>query len=219
MNEKDNGKNFMVEKVEKIVKKVMNKDFTGHDYFHIERVKKLALFIASKEKVKVNKELLQLLALLHDIEDWKIKRKVDVKKILKAIGIEKEKISLIMSEIKRISFKGAYVDSKPKTIEGKIVQDADRLDALGAIGIARCFATGSMLKKQIYNPKIKPKLHKSFSEYKRSKSTSINHFYEKLLLLKEKMNTKTAKRIASKRQKFMEDFLKEFFEEWEMKDL
>ncbi len=211
-------KNYEIKEVEKIVKKLMNKDFTGHDFFHVERVKKIAFLIAKIENVKVDKELLELIALLHDLDDWKIKKR-NPKKILEKFGIEKEKISLIINEIKRISFKGAYVNSKPKTIEGKIVQDADRLDALGAIGIARCFATGSKLKKQIYNPSIKPKMHKSFSEYKNSKSTSINHFYEKLLLLKDKMNTKTAKRIASKRQNFMEKFLKEFFDEWEMKDL
>ncbi|MEM5771766.1 MAG: phosphohydrolase, partial [Candidatus Aenigmatarchaeota archaeon] len=110
------------------------------------------------------------------------------------------------------------VRDKPKSIEAKILQDADRLDALGAIGIARCFATGAKLGKVIYDPEIKPKLHKSFVSYKRSKSTSINHFYEKLLLLRRRMNTKLGKQIAKEREEFMRNFLKRFFLEFEAKD-
>ena len=110
------------------------------------------------------------------------------------------------------------ITAKMKTKEGMIVQDADRLDAMGAVGIARCFATGAKLNREIYNPKIKPKLHKSFEEYKKARSTSINHFYEKLLLLKDLMNTKTAKKIAKERHKFMEQFLNKFFKEWDCRD-
>ena len=130
------------------------------------------------------------------------------------LNVEEKTISHVCEIIKDISFKGAGVKTKMKTKEGMIVQDADRLDAIGAIGIARCFAYGGWKGAEIYNPKLKPKLHKTFEDYKNAKSTSINHFYEKLLLLKDLMNTKTAKKIAEKRHRFMKQYLNEFFEEW-----
>jgi len=168
--------------------------------------------------------VVQLAALLHDIADYKFHGGDDIlgpqlaEKWLKKMQVEKGIISHVCEIIKEISFKGARVKSKMKTKEGMIVQDADRLDAMGAVGIARCFATGAKLNREIYNPKIKPKLHKSFEEYKKARSTSINHFYEKLLLLKDLMNTKTAKKIAKERHKFMKQFLDRFFKEWDCRD-
>jgi len=217
------NKKEIIKKTESFVKKHLKGDVTGHDWWHIDRVRKMALRIAKKEK-NVDLFVVQLAALLHDIADWKFHggdETIGIKlaeEWLKRLKVEKNVIERVCEIIREISFKGAEVKSKMKTKEGMIVQDADRLDAIGAIGIARCFATGAKLNREIYNPEIKPRLHKTFEEYKKAKSTSINHFYEKLLLLKDLMNTKTAKKIAEKRHKFMEQFLDRFFKEWNCKD-
>ena len=213
----------VIKKTAEFVKDHLEREVTGHDWWHTERVWKLALRIAKEEK-NVDLFVVQLAALLHDIADWKFHGGDDTlapklaEKWLKKLKVEEETISHVCEIIREISFKGAKVKSKMKTKEEMIVQDADRLDAIGAIGIARCFATGAKLNQEIYNPKIKLKLHKTFEEYKKAESTSINHFYEKLLLLKDLMNTKTAKKIAEKRHKFMEQFLDRFFKEWNCKD-
>ena len=213
----------IIKKTEEFVREKLKKEATGHDWWHAERVRKLALRIAKEEK-DVDLFVIQLAALLHDIADWKFhggNATIGLKlaeEWLKKLKVEEEIISRVCEIIKEISFKGAGVKSKMKTKEGMIVQDADRLDAMGAIGIARCFATGAKLNREIYNPEIKPQFHKTFEEYKKAKSTSINHFYEKLLLLKDLMNTKTAKKIAEKRHKFMEEFLDRFFKEWNCED-
>ena len=173
-----------------------------------------------KKKKNVDLFVIQLAALLHDIADWKFNggdMSIGLelaKRWLEKLKVDEKTISKVCEIIENISFKGAYVKSKPISKEAMIVQDADRLDAIGAIGIARCFATGAKLNRVLYNPKIKPKLHKTFEEYKNSKSSSINHFYEKLLLLKDLMNTKTGKEIAKSRHEFMEQFLDRFFSEW-----
>jgi len=216
-------KKLIIERTAEFVKKRLKKEPTGHDWWHTKRVWKLALKIAKREK-GADLFVVQLAALLHDIADHKFYGGDDTlgpqlaEKWLKKLQVEKDIISHVCEIIKEISFKGARVKSKMKTKEGMIVQDADRLDAMGAIGIARCFATGAKLNREIYNPKIKPKLHKSFEEYKKAKSTSINHFYEKLLLLKDLMSTKTAKKIAKERHKFMKQFLDRFFKEWDCRD-
>lgn len=166
--------------------------------------------------------IIELAALLHDIADWKFYNgdtKAGSKKaktLLKNLGVDDKTIKYICHIIDNISFKGAGVKNKIKTREGKIVQDADRLDVIGAIGIARTFAYGGHKGREIYNPEIKPKLHKSFKAYKDAKTTSINHFFEKLLLLKNRLNTKTARKIAEKRHKFLENYLKQFFKEWKV---
>lgn len=139
------------------------------------------------------------------------------KKWLSELKVDKKTIKHVCHVIKNISFKGAGVKNKIKTKEGKIVQDADRLDVLGAIGIARIFAFCGYTGREIYNPNLKPKLHKSFKEYKTLKTTAINHFYEKALLLKDRLNTKTAKKMAIARHKFVKQFLKRFFKEWKGK--
>jgi uncharacterized protein len=140
------------------------------------------------------------------------------KEWLEKLGVDPETTSRICKIIKSVSFKGAEVKDKAESLEAKVVQDADRLDALGAIGIARCFAYGGSKGRQIYDPNIKPIIHKSFKEFAENISPSITHFYEKLLLLKDRMKTKTGRVLAKRRHKFMELYLQEFFREWEGKE-
>jgi len=202
------------------VRNKLENDPSGHDWWHVYRVWRMALRIAEEEK-DVDVFVIQLAALLHDIADWKFHGGDDslgpkvAREWLETLGVDEETISHVSEIIGKLSFKGAGVSSTLRTKEGMIVQDADRLDALGAIGIARCFTTGARMNREIHNPELKPKLHKTFEEFKKSKTTSINHFYEKLLLLKDRMNTATAKKIAEERHRFMEEFLERFFKEWE----
>jgi len=216
------NKKLIIQKIKKQVQNTLRGEATGHDWWHAWRVWKIAEKIAKKEGGDLF--VIGLASLLHDIEDWKFGKKKDsgvnlARKWLKELKVNQRTTDYICQIIKNISFKGAGVKNKIKTKEGKIVQDADRLDVLGAIGIARTFAYGGSKDREIYNPKIKPKFHRTFKEYKNAKSTSINHFYEKLLLLKDRLNTKTVKRMAIKRHQFLKKFLKEFFEEWNLKDL
>ncbi len=209
-------KQDVIKKVAEFVKQKLYSESTGHDWWHCYRVWQLALKIAKNENADLF--VVQLAALLHDIADWKFNKPeqglVIAKELLNQLNVDEQTISHVCEIIRNISFKGAKVKNEISTKEGRIVQDADRLDALGAIGIARCFATGAKLGRPIYDPNIKPKLHTNFDEYKKAKSTSINHFYEKLLLLKDRMNTETARKIAEERHKFMLQFLDRFFREW-----
>ena len=194
---------------------------SGHDWWHVYRVWKNAIYIGKQESVDLF--VVELAALLHDVADWKFHDgNVEIgpqvaKEWLESLGVTEEIVSHVCQIIKDISFKGAGVVTAMKTTEGMVVQDADRLDALGAIGIARTFAYGGSKSREMYNPDMKPEMHASFEQYKNSQGTSINHFYEKLLLLKELMNTATAKQIAVKRHAVMEDYLQQFFNEWEGK--
>ena len=193
------------------VRKSMEGD-SSHDFLHIERVVRNAREIAKKEKA--DPFIVEMASLLHDIDDWKFSKGKDrAKEHLESATLDKKTIAKIMTAINEVSFKGAKVDTTPSSIEGKIVQDADRLDALGAIGIARCFSYGGYKGHAIYDPLIKPRLHSSFSQYKKARTTSINHFHEKLLLLKDRMNTKSGKKLAKRRHAFMLKFLKEFSKE------
>lgn len=193
---------------------------SGHDWTHIERVWKNAKNISKTEEC--NLFVVELGALLHDIADWKFSGSDTegsriTREWLGGLKVENEKIEDVCHIIDNISYKGAKVENKIKTIEGMIVQDADRLDALGAIGIARCFSYGGYRQRTMYDPEIKPTMHESYEQYKKSEGTTVNHFYEKLLLLKDKMNTKSGKVIAEERHKYMEGFLSQFFDEWEGK--
>lgn len=214
-------KTKIVEDIKGYLKKAFEGESTGHDYWHALRVAKMAKLIAKKEKG--NLFLIEVSALLHDIADWKFyggNTKAGSEKarsLLKTLGADDKTIEDICHIIDNVSFKGAGAKNEMKSKEGFIVQDADRLDVIGAIGIARTFAFGGHNDREIYNPEIKPKLHATFEEYKNNKSTSINHFYEKVLLLKDRLNTKTAKKIATRRHKFLQSYLKQFFEEWEVK--
>ncbi len=166
--------------------------------------------------------IVEIAALLHDIADWKFQKDRDIsvgamvaKEWLESLGADQKAITHITEIVKNISFKGAGVKDTLASIEGKVVQDADRLDAMGAIGIARTFTHGGYLGRSIYDPNIKPKKHKTFEEYKHDDRSGINHFYEKLLFLKDRMHTKTGKRLAERRHQFMKDYLNQFFAEWE----
>lgn len=190
----------------------------GHDFFHVERVYKNALLIAEKEDV--DEFVVALGALLHDIADSKFydgDETVGPKKarlFLEAIKVNDDVIVHVENIITNISYKGGNFKQQFKSAELDVIQDADRLDAIGAIGIARCFNYGGFKNREIYNPTILPNLSMTKEEYKKSKAPTINHFYEKLLLLKDKMNTNTGKKIAQERHDFMELFLKQFFIEW-----
>ena len=190
----------------------------GHDWFHIERVWKLSKKIAEKEGG--NLEVIELSALLHDIADPKFHNGDETlalkisQDFLEEIHVNAELIEQVLFVIKNISFKNRAEAPENPPLELQIVQDADRLDAIGAIGIARTFNFGGFKNNLMYHPEIKPNLGMNKEEYKKSNGTTINHFYEKLLLLKDLMNTETAKRIASERHDFMLQFLDEFYKEW-----
>lgn len=191
----------------------------GHDWFHIERVYKNALLIAKEETC--NLQIVQLSALLHDIADSKFHNGDETlgpkiaRKFLESQNVSEQDTNHVINIIENISFKGGNFEKNFNSIELDIVQDADRLDAIGAIGIARTFNYGGFKNRALYDPKIAPKLDMSAEEYKNSQAPTINHFYEKLLLLKDKMNTPTAKKIAKQRHLFMENFLSQFYAEWD----
>lgn len=200
------------------VKKELENAEGGHDWFHIERVYKNAELIANGENCDIL--IVQLGALLHDIADSKFHdgdETVGPKKarlFLESKNVPENTITHVVNIIENISFKGGHETRKFSSLELDIVQDADRLDAIGAIGVARTFNYGGFKNRAIYNPEIKPNLNMSKEEYKNSNAPTINHFYEKLLLLKDKMNTKTGKEIANQRHDFMELFLNQFYAEW-----
>lgn len=199
------------------VKKYFEDECSGHDYFHTLRVFKMAKTIALKEQADIN--IVSLAALLHDVDDRKIspltnKNKDNARKFLRDNQVSDEKIELICQIVSEISYKGS--ESKPAlTLEGRIVQDADRLDAIGAIGIARAFAFGGNHNRVMHDPDILPKLNMNEEEYRNHISTTINHFYEKLFYLKDLMNTETGKQIANEREKYMKEYIDRFLDEWE----
>ena len=208
----------IIERTKIFVFERLKNDSTGHDFFHVERVWKLSCRIAKSEGAHL--PIVELAALLHDIADWKFhggnleKGPKEARKWLQSQKLVPSQIEAIVQIISKISFKGARVKEDTLSLEAMVVQDADRLDALGAIGIARCFAYGGYKGNPFYDPKILPTMHQSAKEYIESKTTSINHFYEKLLLLKDRMHTLTGKEIAQERHRFMENFLKQFLKEW-----
>ncbi len=196
------------------IQELFANDSSGHDYFHSVRVYKNAMKIAEDEDC--DRHIVMMAALLHDVDDAKLFQTVDyanARKILEDCTVSGTDVEKVVDVIQSVSYRG--VDSvTPQTIEGKIVQDADRLDAMGAIGIARAFAYGGSRGRKMYDPEISPKLEMDEREYREQEGTTINHFYEKLFLLKDMLNTDTAKRMAEKRQRFMERFLEEFYAEW-----
>ena len=213
-------KNEIIEKTKFFVKTRLEGEGSGHDWWHIVRVHNAALDIAGKEG-DCDVFIVELAALLHDIADWKFydgdldKGPEIAKEFLLSLNVDKETVSHVSDIIKNISFKGANVENTISSTEGKIVQDADRLDAIGAIGIGRAFAYGGFMKREMHNPNVSHEIHNTFEEYRNKNGSTINHFYEKLLLLKDKMNTKTGREKAMNRHEFMETFLIEFYSEWE----
>lgn len=208
----------ILQQTEDFVHRQFETEGSGHDWWHIFRVRNMALKLAEIEGGDTF--IIEMAALLHDLDDWKISDNSGSSKThawLKETGLLDDEIQYILEIIDEVSFKGAGVETKPTTIEAKIVQDADRLDAIGAIGIARTFAYGGNKGRLIYDPQIQPQLHESFEAYKKTDAPTINHFYEKLLLLKDRINTEAAKRVAVQRHHFMELYLKEFFNEWDLK--
>ena len=208
----------VLENTKNFVKKQLENAESGHDWFHIARVYKNAPLIAKEETC--NLEVVQLAALLHDIADSKFHDGDETigpktaRAFLETENVAPITIDHVIAIIENISFKGGKVERKFSSIELDIVQDADRLDAIGAIGIARTFNYGGFKNREIYNPEIVPNLSLSKEAYKNSTAPTINHFYEKLLLLKDKMNTKTGKNLAQKRHDFMELYLEQFYGEW-----
>ena len=204
-----------MEKIKEFVKDLLAKEYSGHDYYHCIRVYNNAMFIC--KDMDCDKQLVSVASLLHDVDDAKLFDSKDydnARKILNDLNYEKDFIEKVINIIKDVSFKGK--DSViPSSLEGKIVQDADRLDAIGAIGIARTFAYGGNHNRLIYDPSIKPNLNMDYNQYKNANNPTINHFYEKLLILKDMMNLEKSKQIAIHRHKFMEDYLREFYDEWD----
>jgi uncharacterized protein len=208
-----------IEKTINYVKETLAKAEGGHDWWHIYRVWNSAKSIAKTEKVNIF--VVELGALLHDIADSKFHAGDEevgprlAREFLSSLDINKEIIDHIENIILNISFKGGNNIQKFKSPELDIIQDADRLDAIGAIGIARTFNYGGYKNREIYNPEVKPSLNMTKDEYTNNNAPTINHFYEKLLLLKDKMNTKTGKTMAEQRHKYMKEFLDEFYREWD----
>lgn len=210
----------LVDKTILFVKDTLQNAEGGHDWFHTHRVFINAKRIAEAE-INCDLEIVKLGALLHDIADSKFYNGDETvgskmaREFLKKENANEETINHVVKIIENISFKGGNFERNFSSKELEIIQDADRLDALGAIGIARTFNYGGFKNRSIYNPNIAPQLNQSKEEYKNSEAPTINHFYEKLLLLKDKMNTETGKKIALERHKYMENFLSQFYAEWE----
>lgn len=212
-------KQTIIEEIAVVVKQKLDGEGSGHDWWHIVRVWNMARHIGKEENVDMF--VVELAALLHDIADWKFHNGDDTvgprvaRQILADHGVPEDHIAQVTDIIATMSFAGAGVENSIQTLEGKVVQDADRLDAIGAIGIARTFAYGGRQCRAMHDPEQKPVMHKTKEDYLRSNGSTINHFYEKLLLLKDRMNTRTAKQIAEDRHRFMEAYLEQFFREWE----
>ena len=213
MNERD-----IIQKTTDHVRGLLSGEGSGHDWFHVERVRNVATQIARNEGA--NLFVVELAALLHDVADWKFAGGDHdagpraAREWLASLRVAQPTIDHVTSIISDLSFKGAGVETPMKTIEGRCVQDADRLDALGAIGIARAFAYGGHKGRALYDPAIPAQSHATFEAYKKNAGPTINHFYEKLLLLKDRMTTSTGRWLAAERHAYLEVFLEEFLAEW-----
>lgn len=210
-------KQEVISKTTSFVRERLEGEGTGHDWWHIERVRNNAVKIAQEEGADLF--IVELGALLHDIADWKFHGGDEeagpkaAREWLEGLNVDESTIVHVCDIIKHISFKGAGVSTPMKTKEGMIVQDADRLDAMGAIGIARAFAYGGHKGRELHNPDRPPERHGSFEQYKKNTGPTLNHFYEKLFLLKDLMNTTTGKRMAEERHRFMEEYVARFLDE------
>jgi len=208
----------IIQKTELYILAEFSSEGSGHDWFHINRVRNMALRIGQNEECDLFR--IEMAALLHDLDDWKLTDSdshypIKAGRWLDEMGVSGEVSSQILRIIEDVSYMGAGTETPVRSVEASVVQDADRLDAIGALGIARTFAYGGHKNRLIYNPSIPPVMHSDFKSYKASTAPTINHFYEKLLLLKDRMNTQTARMIAQERHQFMQDYLTQFLEEWE----
>ncbi|MBQ1826433.1 MAG: HD domain-containing protein [Erysipelotrichaceae bacterium] len=209
--------NALIEEAIAFAKDFFKGDFSGHDFYHTLRVYRLAMNIAEREEC--DRLIVALAALLHDVDDYKLVKDQkepyeNARGFLKKHGFDEDTVSGIIHIIEQVSFKGSD-SAVPDSIEGMIVQDADRLDAIGAIGIARTFAYGGSHDQPIYDPEISVIENMNGEQYLSHEGTTVNHFHEKLLLLKDMMNTRAARELAENRHKVMEDFLAEFYDEWD----
>ena len=213
------NKSAIISQTEDYVRQKLEGESTGHDWWHIHRVRNTALKLGKEENADLF--VVELAALLHDIADHKFHGgdeeigPATARKWLQQLEVQESIINHICDIIRDVSFKGADVETTMKTIEGKIVQDADRLDAIGAIGIARTFAYGGYKGRELHNPGITPEKHDSFDSYKKSTGPTLTHFYENLFLLKDRMNTHSGRKLADKRHRFMEKFVHQFLSEWD----
>lgn len=210
----------IIDEVVRILQSRYGDDRTGHDWFHLARVWTMAKRLARGKKV--NHFVLQMAALLHDVDDYKFKPVgedplLQTKKILDQFSLPQSDYDLICDISSHVSYKGAGVPDNQPTLEGQIVQDADRLDGIGAIGIARCFVYNGYKGNVLYDPLQAPHTGMHAAEYTKLNSTAINHFYEKLLLVYDRLHTPEAKRIGRKRHTYLQNYLKEFLAEWEGK--
>lgn len=205
------------------VRRVLEGEGTGHDWWHVHRVWQSAVAIAQQEGADLL--IVELAALLHDIADWKFHHGDPdagpraARHWLTGQQAEPAVIDAVCEIVGGLSFKGAAVPTPMPTLEGRVVQDADRLDALGAVGIARAFAYGGYRQLPLHDPAVTPQPHATFAAYRDHQGTTINHFYEKLLLLEDRMNTPTGRRLAAARHHYMEAFLERFYAEWDGEDL
>lgn len=203
---------------EAYVQKLFAGDSSGHDWWHVDRVRKVALQIAREERADL--VTVELAALLHDVADWKFAGgdheagPKQAKAWLLEQGASEELANHVATIVRELSFKGAGVATPMSSLEGACVQDADRIDAIGAIGVGRAFAYGGHKGRAMHDPSVPPQMHADFAAYKKNDGPTINHFYEKLLLLKDRINTTAGKRIASQRHDFLVQFLDQFLAEW-----
>ncbi len=208
-----------IRRTEGFVRERLAGEASGHDWWHVDRVRRTALRLAEEEGA--DRVVVELAALLHDVADWKFHGGDDAAgpalatSWLRSLGVGEDVVAHVAEIIAGLSFKGAGVPTPPRTTEGAVVQDADRLDAIGAIGVARAFAYGGFRGQPIYDPDVAVELHQTAERYKRGAGSSVNHFHEKLLLLKDRLNTESARRIAAGRHRFLEEYLERFHAEWE----
>jgi len=216
--EPDLRRRAVLQAVASRVRRELQDEPTGHDWWHAWRVRNLSLYLARREGA--DRYVVELAAWLHDVADWKFhggdsqtgpKR---VREWLTELGVDGETVDAVCRVVEEVSFKGNQVDDSVSSLEAAVVQDADRLDALGAVGVARAFAFGGWAGRPLHDPAQPPQSHSSFEQYRRSNSSTLNHFYEKLLLLKDRMKTATGRALAERRHRFLEQFLEEFLAEW-----
>ncbi len=203
--------------------RALDGDGTGHDPWHVRRVRRLAERIARTEP-RADRLVVSLGALLHDLADWKFRggdaeaSPREAGRLLRRLGAREDVVRRVQAVCREVSFKGAGVKDRPTSLEARIVQDADRLDALGAIGVARTFAYGGAKGHPLHDPRVRPRRHRTFRQYRASIAPTLNHFHEKLLLLKDRLHTREARRIAGPRHRFLLDFLRRFRAEWAGRD-